>query len=376
MNITPDPSVPDVFLATADLDELWQYLGRSPPREIVLLNPHCLRRGSPPAQFAAKISGSIPAVWESPTNLDALNDLTKSRYEVLLRETGRALNAVHGENRSDRYWRILIGPWLHFMVTVGYDRLTRLRHAFAAGEPPQVLGSHESSWVVPVDTLDFQLKISEDNYNFQIASQIMSLLDIGFEKLPLTLRVQPLRATSFADQSMAARISRRFMSRLRIALSHFEARRSNGKIYIVETHFSRAQELKLLLLSGGKVCLNLDNAYPREASPVDDNARDMLFDLIQKDDDDIRVLAGLIRHNLPQCFLENYRLIAKQAELNHQKAITNLIFSTNGWKYSEAFKQVAAGCTERGRLLFGFSLGVGYGLIPLPVIHRHPHPTC
>ena len=361
----------DVFLATADLDQLWAYLERAPSREITLLNPCCLKRGSPSPQLAAKITGSIPAVWENLENLDALNARTIVHYEELLRECGRALNAVHGENHSERYWRILIGPWLHFMVSVGYDRLSRLRQAFATSPPPRAPGLHESSWLASIDTLDFQLRVSEDSFNLQIASQIMTLLGVHYEKLPVAQRAQPLKATAFAGQSLAARVSRRFMSRLRSALSQFEARRSSGRTCLVDTHFSRAQEMQLLLKSGGSVCLNLDTAYPREAAAVDSAARATLYERISKTDDDRRVLAGLIRDNMPQCFVENYRAIAARAVRNHRHATPKLIFSTNGWNYSEAFKQWAAGCAERGTILAGFQHGGGYGRVRLSYNQRH-----
>ena len=110
----------DVFLATADVDQLWDCLEHMPLREITLLNPCCLKRGSPLPRLAAKITGSVPAVWENIENLDALNARSIVHFEELLRECGHALNGVHGENHGERYWRILIGPWLHFMVAVGW----------------------------------------------------------------------------------------------------------------------------------------------------------------------------------------------------------------------------------------------------------------
>lgn len=371
MSIDPGTSLPEVFLATADLDELWHYLEQSPPREIVLLNPCSLKCGSPPAKWAAKVSGSLRADWQNLANLDALDTKVRLLYESLLGECGRALNAIHGESHGDRYWRILIGPWLHYMVSAGHDRLTRLRAVFSTNLPPRAAGLDEAFWQVPVDTLDFQLKVSEDSYNFQMASQIMALLGVNYERLELKLQMRPLQATPFAGQSLAARISRRFLRRLRTALSHFEAWRSNGRICIIDTHFSRAQELQLLRASGGRVCLNLDAGFPREASPVDAHAREVLFERLPKNDDDMRVLAGLIRHNLPQCFIETYRAIGKRALTNHRGAVPKLIFSTNGWNYSEAFKQWAAGCAERGTILAGFQHGGGYGRLRLHFNLRH-----
>lgn len=371
MSDKTDLAASEVFLATADLDELWTHLEQAPPREIVLLNPYCTKRGSPPAGLRSRMSGSIAATWESLEKLDALDAQVKLLYEDLLRGCGQALNGVHGENHGERYWRILIGPWLHYLVSAGFDRLNLLRRAFAADAPPRALGLAASSWLVPTDTLDFQLRISEDDYNFQLAGQIMTLLGVAHEKLPLALRDQPLQATPFAGQSLAARLSRRFLSRLRAALSGFEASRSNGRIYLVDTHFSRAQELQLLCASGGKICLNLDAGYPRTSAAIDADARQNLFEQIPKGNEDARILAGLIQHNIPQCFVENYRAIAGHAGRTYRRATPKLIFSTNGWNYNEAFKQWAAGCAERGSLLAGFQHGGGYGRVRLSFNQRH-----
>src|SRR4051812_1726403 len=44
---------------------------------------------------------------------------TCERYLIDLRQK---LNLLHGENRSLRYWRIVLGPWLNYFIPVLFDR--------------------------------------------------------------------------------------------------------------------------------------------------------------------------------------------------------------------------------------------------------------
>jgi putative transferase (TIGR04331 family) len=60
----------------------------------------------------------------------------------------RELNRVNGVNHSQRYWRIIIGPWLYFFIGIFYDRFL------------SICGAKDSkkatcTWIPPINPYSF-----------------------------------------------------------------------------------------------------------------------------------------------------------------------------------------------------------------------------
>ena len=54
----------------------------------------------------------------------------EKHYEKILRKLSSKLNKIHKVKRNLRYWRIIIGPWLHFYIPSMFDRWENLRVFF------------------------------------------------------------------------------------------------------------------------------------------------------------------------------------------------------------------------------------------------------
>ena len=71
----------------------------------------------------------VPYHWDDRARYHADCDRLRSLYEELLCRTVATLNAYHGTDRSTRYWRILVGPWLYMFTHVLFDRWTMVQLA-------------------------------------------------------------------------------------------------------------------------------------------------------------------------------------------------------------------------------------------------------
>ena len=95
----------------------------------------------------------------------------EKNYEKILRELSSKLNKIHKVKRNLRYWRIIIGPWLHFYIPSMFDRWENLRVFFKkyhnTKKKTYYFNTKEDIFYNS-DTMDYQDKILQSdfwNYN-------------------------------------------------------------------------------------------------------------------------------------------------------------------------------------------------------------------
>ena len=95
----------------------------------------------------------------------------ESFYERVLQSLTNSLNEYHGVDRSLRYWRMLLGPWLLTYVAIAWDRWESLRLAFAEQDFDEVhsLNLHRDL-MVPKDYNVFNI------YNTVILKKLIGLV--------------------------------------------------------------------------------------------------------------------------------------------------------------------------------------------------------
>ena len=54
-------------------------------------------------------------------------------YERYLNQLTEKLNNLHNVNYSNRYWRIVIGPWLNYFIGILFDRYLSIKVAIDSG---------------------------------------------------------------------------------------------------------------------------------------------------------------------------------------------------------------------------------------------------
>ena len=53
-----------------------------------------------------------------------------SLYEKSIKDLTVQMNKIHEENQAERYWRIILGPWLMSTISILWDRWESLRLVF------------------------------------------------------------------------------------------------------------------------------------------------------------------------------------------------------------------------------------------------------
>jgi len=163
-----------MFLATTALSEFWNR-----DQEILFLGPWCLRydRRSEWERLEYQV---LPSPWADRRRFyDATGYLDECGERMLNRLT-EYLNSVHGLSKPQRYWRILLGPWLLHSLHVTYDRYVHLTEALNRHPGLQTIVLDPRSFQVPRDTKEFIEFTLDDPFNLQIFSQILKELGYAF----------------------------------------------------------------------------------------------------------------------------------------------------------------------------------------------------
>lgn len=350
-----------MFLATTALTAYWD---RSD--EILAIGPWCLRydRKEDWAGLRCTVASSP---WKEPRRIEEAAEYCGKVIERLVPDLTVWLNRAHHVHFSERYWRILLGPWLIYSVHAVYDRYVTVKCIL---ESHQGLTTHilsQADYLTPANTADFNLLTSQDHadfFNVQLFSQVFAALKhpgILLREEPLPERLPARHCANWlvckctqrdALRSLPARLFRRAASIL--------PRITRPKVMIGGACLNRADLAHLIwgmVSRGGAWPSPLGSCCP--VSGRNEMLRQSLTQLPAADEFS-RVLIETLPANFPLLFIEGYQSFRKSC-LAAWPARPIVCFALDGWYSHETFKFLAAEYGEQGSRLVGGQHGEGYG---------------
>lgn len=338
-----------ISLATTACEEFWDT-----SRHILFLGQWCLLHER--RSFWQEIGGEL---LTSPyaDNQNAGHDCYRhvnSIYEKILPVLGKRLNEIHAVNHGQRYWRIVLGPWLQFYLSVIYDKYIHLKHALELAPDLTTTVLAEQSFVVPNDTLDFANFLHDDTSNLQMYTRILTALGRNFPSREV-VRADINTGLNVNTQSWKQRVLSCF-ARVFIGM-HARADRS---IFLRSSYFSKFFELQFIFKTRARVLPLREPMHRHSTSFFDSRMRESLHALDFGGGEFEQCLSRILPSDMPKCFLELFKPISLEAQ--HRYPIKpHAILSANAWYFDETFKQWAAASTESGTLLMGTPHGGNYG---------------
>ena len=347
-----------MFLATTALSDFWDKR-----QETIFLSSSCLRydRRDEWESINYRI---LPSPWDDHHRFNQAAQYLNDFYERILDHLAGYLNEVHGVSNGQRYWRILIGPWLFHFIHIVYDRYTNLVDAFAQFPNLETVLLDPGSYRTPKETMDLVRWVESDAYNLQLYSQILSALGRDFPAQPFSNgwpdpeypRVRQDRGLLGLVRNKRRRaiklvgevITRILSSRQQIGLIDLNMPYAQKWLLAWQTGL-RASELRL----PAKWSFTLSEPTPgRDRSGLSELGPTQEFE---------RVFAQTLTQNFPVIYLEIYHE-AKAESLRKQSTIPNVLLSATGWLFNEPFKFLAAEGAERGSRLVAAQHGGAYGI--------------
>lgn len=340
------------FLATTGISEMWDFSATG----MLFLGPWCLSKKEN-RQLAQRILYSvIPSPWRPTTKIKEAADTCRGIYEQILSELSDQLNLLHHVSYPQKYWRILIGPWLSHFIQILYDRYIRIENAFT-------ISSNLYTCILPkrlcelsvIDTYDFMSikgKAANDYFNLKLFSLIFGLLypdkavERDFLQFQSEGRITPgigyLKKTFYKIKT------------LKDNLGH--ASLSLSDMY----NFDWEQMLSLELRSQGAICfINVQEARFKEDYGAYSSILRASLVLNKNTDRFQSLLRQLIPQAIPMCYIENFTKYKTAVKPRNVLGIGSAV----GWYFNENFKFLAAESALAGTQLLDFQHGGGFGML-------------
>lgn len=350
-----------MFLATTALTEYWDKTD-----DLLAIGPWCLRYDHKKEWDGLRLTVA-PSPWGDPRAIEEAADYCGKVIDALLSDLTVLLNHVHGVHFSERYWRILLGPWLIYSVHALYDRYVSLKQILESHQGLHANVLNQADYVTPANTVDFNTLASHDQadvFNLQLFSQILKALNhpgITLKEAPLTQRIAPRHCANWRGCSCGQRGGPRLWPErlFRRAVYGF-ARMAKPKVMIGGACLDRWNLLRLvgaMAFRGGALPSPQGICCPVKGR--DDEMRKG-FSRLPAKDEFARVLNQTLTANFPLLFLEGYKAFRKSC-LAAWPSRPAVLFSFDGWYTHEVFKFLAAEHGEQGARLVGGQHGEGYG---------------
>jgi len=337
------------FLATTALEEFWDTSG-----PILFLGEWC-RRYSRRHVWKSLDAQVLPSSWADTAEwLTATQHLDRF-FERTIVGLSAALNEIHHTNHSERYWRILIGPWLQRYLYMLFDRYVLIRSVLEVPTTLSTIGLERESFVCPVDTMDFAQRALDDPYNLQMFTRILEWF--GFEFCRRSPLQQPVTGITGAPPPAKplSSLGRKAVGAL--------VRIHGGRVILHrQSYFSRRAQISLLAASAGRfIPIPAFQYTASTVTSVKPEMRLKVHDLDLGEGDFIDLVSTMIPGDVPMTFIEGYRELAEQVQRMCRLRPTH-IMSANAWYFDEPFKLWAAEDAEQGTILLGSQHGGNYGV--------------
>ena len=157
-----------MFLCISSNSEDWDL-----KKKLVLLGPWCINNKVNLSKFDFEL---LPYYFNNEAKL--IKDLKYlfELYKDIIPEISKTLNQKNKKNFSNKYWEILIGPWLWLYIQVLFDRYSSIIQAIEKYKDLET--QITDTFYSPKSYLEFYGLIQDDNYNFVIFSKIITTLDL------------------------------------------------------------------------------------------------------------------------------------------------------------------------------------------------------
>ncbi len=336
------------FLITTAVKASWR--SKVP---VLFLGEWCIRDMQPNGDADADVDAQVvPYHWDDRQKLDGDYVDLQVLYEQLLREMTKQLNDIHGVDKSERYWRILIGPWLGCFIPVLFDRWTSLAQAvndYNVSETVVVLGAADAH--IANGMAQFERFFVSDQWNHALYGQI---IEHSFAQINITFAGQ---SSAAVPRSSAAISSKRKLAEKISAVTSLFTKADDG--FIITSYLPFIEEAKLHLKLGQSP--QVWCTTEPDVVAVDQNRRK--WTLPGNSASDFESCArDLIAQNIPIAYLEGYAQLQHQISALSWPQKPKFIWTSNSFNSDDVFKAWTAEKVEQGAPLIIGQHGGHYGV--------------
>lgn len=336
------------ILATTALDISWG----DAQEEIVFLGEWC-KKYSMKNLWSSREHRTINYHWANRKKLAIDHAYLESLNEELLKELTGFLNQYHGLNKSESYWRIIIGPWLLVYVSIVWDRWEAISAAIDLNEKMETYFIKDALSRYPQkDYVEFREAHDSDIWNHSIFAEIIQSrspenLKTKIINIDLDKKIIP----SKPKLTLRQKILQYLACKIDVYLQYISSKKQ--KILFFHSYFPRKTLIYFYLKL--RIMPRWHSLFRESIEYTDSKDRaNLKFEKLIGENEFEKYLFHNIFKDIPIAYLEGYSSINERT-----KNIVNakLIFTANAYIGNEVFKIWAAEQTALGAKLIISSHG-------------------
>lgn len=302
--------------------------------------------------------------WSDINKLESDYLLIDKIYDKFILIVRDKLNSIHGVNYSERYWRILIGPWLGYFIQGMFDKWENLHNAFHNYEINKtIIVDFPEEDMIPNDMNAFISLFSSNEWNHYCYNQIIQFLD-GKYNLKKEV-IKPYSRFKYKNNDIIKGLLSSHFIKIKSILNIFS---NKNKIVVASTYLGFWNELILnLRFKQLPFFYSLKNLNKHKPDLI---FRKSLSNQFEKAVDFESFLKSQIFRQIPVCFLESYTNLVKEACSNFFPKSPQLIYTSNITTYDVIAMAYIASHVENGTKLIHGQHG-GYGVPKFMFLEDH-----
>jgi putative transferase (TIGR04331 family) len=324
-------------------------LNTSSFKHTLLLGRWCLE------DYTVNIDNDVvisPYHWDDRDKMHSDFLYTNKVYEHILSILSVELNKIHKVTHSQRYWRILIGPWLYTFIPTLFDKWELVRLA------------SENFNISSVDLLDYDYErfvinefrdIDPDDINWM---HYLLSESIKFQNKISWTTIKPVPYEYVNKSSHIKKLS--FFEKIGLSINSFLCRfKRQDEFFFINTYIPKAPLIKLYLSL---------RIFPKvwkipKIPTIEINKRVRCdWDLYDnKSDKFTQFSLSMIALQIPKVYLEGYESLEKIVLNLPWPKNPSVIFTSNSFQFCEPFQMWAAKKVESGSKLIIGQHGGFYG---------------
>lgn len=299
----------------------------------------------------------FPYHWDDRSRLERDYSYLSQLYEELLVPLASVLNQIHGVRHSLRYWRVLIGPCLAYLLHMVYDRWLSIDRVISSANIRSTSYVDYGECSPPHDMSQFVDRATNDPWNQHIFIRIL------LTRVP-NIDVTYVKGTHVQQnaESLARRVSSLTSMRRKIwgVVNRFLALFArNSRIFIQEPYLDKLSLFRLFLKLG-----QVPVIWKSRPSKMDGNVtsapRKWKVPFIPRNAFEDFIIA-LLPEQLPIAFVEGYKSRVDDLSNLGWPCSPKVIYTAHSLWHDTTAMLYTAECLERGaRLVYGQHGGV-YG---------------
>lgn len=355
------------LLVTTSLEETWKK-----NKEILFLGEWCKQLSRKP--YWSKLSfKTVKYHWNNRNKLEEDYLYSKKLYQRLILELGENLNDYYKISHSNRYWKIIIGPWLLSFIQIILERYENLKQLKYYNEKFEtIIIKINKNVVLPKNYESYSRLIMTDTWNHFIFSEIIKNSEINRRIL--------IEEKEFEDKENFKEYLRdkHYSNQKAIYssfLNLFKSKIRNEKFLISESYLGLVDELKLnMKLRCLPKFLNFE--LPENESINWSKRKNFLLKNFKDHNEFEKILKNLIKIQLPESYFENLQRIRDYINKINWPAKPKIIFTSHFLqKTTQSFYTAEKIEKNQTKLIMGQHGGV-YGQYSISTIQDYEIDVC